>query len=101
MRLLGLEDLVAPTTINVIFTNTVKAFGGYWGAGTPNSNSPITLTFTFFDGADQQVGAPQPVSYIRLSGDGQLEWHGWFSSVAFKRVQITSSGQWDSRCSLP
>ena len=91
LHLLGIEDSTRPTTINLVFTNTVKAFGGYWGAGTPNSNSPVTITFAFFDAADQPIGAPQSVSYIRLSGDGQLEWHGWFSSTAFKRVEITSS----------
>src|SRR5262249_55783043 len=24
--------------------------------------------------------------------DGQLEWHGWFSSTPFKRVAVSSSG---------
>jgi len=87
-KLLGFEDGSAGATMNVVFTNAVKAFGGYWGAGT-SGNSAATLNFTFYDGADQQIGSPQSISYIRPSGDGQMEWHGWFSSVPFKRVKVT------------
>lgn len=87
-KLLGFEDGAAGATMNVVFTNAVKAFGGYWGAGTIGS-SPATLSFTFYDAADQQIGSPQSISYIRLSGDGQMEWHGWFCSVPFKRIKVT------------
>jgi len=87
-KLLGFEDGSAGATMNVVFTNAVKAFGGYWGAGT-SGNSAATLNFTFYDAADQQIGSPQSISYIRPLGDGQMEWHGWFCSVPFKRVKVT------------
>jgi hypothetical protein len=87
-KLLGFEDSSAGATMNVVFTNAVKAFGGYWGAGTI-AGSPATLSFTFYDAADVQIGSPQTVSYVRLQGDGQMEWHGWFSSIPFKRVKVT------------
>ena len=88
---LGVENGLGLGSMDIVFTNTVKAFGGYWGA-TSDSNSIATLTFTFFDAGNQQVGPPQAVTYFRASGDGVLEWHGWFSSTPFKKVTITGSG---------
>lgn len=88
----GIEHDFNPTaTMDLVFTNTVKAFGGYWGAGTADSNSPAIIVFTFFDAADQQIGSPQSVSYLRVNGDGTLEWHGWFSRVPFKHVRVTAA----------
>jgi hypothetical protein len=89
---LGIADGQNPNaTIDVVFTNTVTAFGGYWGAGTLDSNSPATIMFTFFDAADQQIGLPQSISYNRPSGDGIIEWHGWSSGTPFKRVRVTAT----------
>jgi hypothetical protein len=90
-NLMGIESGFGQGTVDVVFTNTIRAFGGYWGTAS-DTNAPATLTFTFFDGADQQIGQPQSVVYVRPSGDGMLEWHGWFSSVAFKHVRVASSG---------
>jgi hypothetical protein len=94
LNLLGFEK--DPTAIaihgivmNVMFTNTVNAFGGYWGAGTLGNSAAII--FTFFDAADQPIGAPQSILYQRLSGDGVLEWHGWYSTTPFKRVNVTAT----------
>jgi len=90
-NLLGIENGLGKGFVDVVFTNTTRAFGGYWGT-TSDTNNPGTLTFSFFDAADQQIGLPQTVTYIRYSGDGMMEWHGWFSSTAFKHVRVTSSG---------
>lgn len=87
---IGVESGTGVGSMDVVFTNTMKAFGGYWGA-TSDSNSIAMLTFNFFDAANQQIGASQTVPYFRANGDGLMEWHGWFSSTPFKRVQIVSS----------
>jgi hypothetical protein len=91
LNLLGIESSLPPCSIDIVFTNATQAFGGYWGA-TADPGSPALITFAFFDAANQQVGTTQSVSYLRLSGDGMLEWHGWFSTTAFKKVTITSAG---------
>jgi hypothetical protein len=88
-NILGVESL-GHATMDIVFTNTIKAFGGYWGAAA--DSTPATISFTFFDAADQQIGATQSVSYIRFSGDGAIEWHGWFSTTPFKKVRVSSSG---------
>jgi hypothetical protein len=88
-NLMGLDGGTELASADVFFTNTVKAFGGYWGAEA--ETTPATITFTFYDALDQPINAPQAVSYVRLSGDGMLEWHGWFSTTPIKHVKIASS----------
>src|SRR5215469_14823973 len=91
LNLLGIESSLPPCPIDIVFTNATQAFGGYWGAAA-DPGAPAVITFAFFDGANQQIGTTQSVSYVRPSGDGMLEWHGWFSTTAFKKVTITAAG---------
>jgi hypothetical protein len=89
-NILGVESGLGHAAMDIVFTNTVKAFGGYWGAAA--DSTPATISFIFLDSADQQIGATQSVSYIRFSGDGVIEWHGWFSTTPFKKVRVSASG---------
>jgi hypothetical protein len=90
-RGLGLEFGPGQAQATITFNNPVNAFGGFWGAGTMATN-PGTISIEFFDVANQMIGVPQSFEYLRPSGDGMLEWHGWASDVPIAKVVLTADG---------
>jgi hypothetical protein len=90
-RGLGLEYGFGLAQATITFTNPVNAFGGFWGAGTSETN-PATITVSFFDATKQLIGVPQTFTYLRSSGDGMLEWHGWSSDVPIAQVMLIVDG---------
>jgi hypothetical protein len=90
-RGLGLEYGSGQAQATITFTSPVNAFGGFWGAGTSETN-PATISIKFFDTADQAIGVPQIFTYLRPAGDGMLEWHGWSADVPIAKVTLTADG---------
>jgi hypothetical protein len=90
-RGLGLEEGFGQAQATITFTTPVNAFGGFWGAGTSETN-PATITMRFFDATKQQIGVPQSFTYLRSSGDGMLEWHGWSSDVPIAQATLIVDG---------
>jgi hypothetical protein len=86
-----LEDGSGKAQATITFTSPVNAFGGFWGAGTTETN-PMTISMKFFDAANQVIGVPQTFAYLRPSGDGMLEWDGWASTVPIAKVTLTADG---------
>jgi hypothetical protein len=90
-RGVGIEKGFGLAQANIIFTSPVNAFGAFWGAGTSETN-PATITVEFVDVANQSIGVPQTFTYLRPSGDGALEWHGWSSDVPIAAVRVGVNG---------
>ena len=86
----------------VTFNQAIRGFGGYFGARTGVSLTrptmavfpdPATFVLSFFDSANNQVGATQSWTYSRTGfADGLLEWHGYFSTTPFTKVVIDAPG---------
>ena len=85
---MGLNAATQAATVE--FAAPVTSFGGYWGAvtGSPFPN-PATVSFDFFDGANNLIDS-KSFTYSRTGiGDGLLEWHGWSSTVPIKSLTYT------------
>ena len=69
------------------FNNPINAFGAYWGAA-DIVTTPALVSLTFYDDNDNLI-ATDSFNYAK-PGTGELDWHGWQSSVSVKK--ITYSG---------
>ena len=90
----GLGALGDPDTVTMTFDKGLDAFGGYFGATTYpllGLTDPAIMTMSYFWGANL-VGA-QVFDYSHSStGDGKLDWHGYYTSTPFDVVTITGNG---------
>lgn len=90
----GLALFGFPDTATITFDKGLTAFGGYVGATTYDSlplTDPAVMTMNYFAGSTL-VGT-QTFDYSHSStGDGKLDWHGYYSSTPFDVVTISGNG---------
>ncbi len=79
------------TTIN--FASTIREFGAFFGAKTTAVDDPTTVTVSFFDSSNNQIGTTQSFTYTHSSnGNGALDFHAW-KSISTDVKKITIFGQ--------
>lgn len=81
-RALGLQYVdgnVNPVNVSLEFSTAVTSFGGYMGTV---DSDPTTIRF--FDAGGVQIGADQQL----LGTQTALQWVGWSSSTAIKRIDF-------------
>ncbi len=81
-------------TFTITFQQPVREFGAYWGAftgvGWPD---PANIGVSFFDTNGNQVDSTSFVYSHVLTGDGELDWHGWSSPIGVEKITVTQGVQ--------
>lgn len=73
--------------VDLTFVSGMLRFGGWFNTADNRSfgGTNRILEVRFFDSADVQIGSAQ---FVQPEGN-PLEWHGWSSTVVFKRVEFS------------
>jgi hypothetical protein len=71
----------------ISFSQTVSAFGTYWGAGYACSGFLVgnTISFTFFDAGGNQIGT-DAFTYNPPNKNGATQWHGYAFDTPIKTI---------------
>ncbi len=83
VRAMGLDS--SQQIAQITFDNAQTSFGAFWG-GSTDLDRPTTITVAFFDANFASLGVSSFDYNHSLTQDGQLDWHGWVSDLAFKTV---------------
>ncbi len=79
------------TTINL--ASNIREFGAFFGAKTTAGDDPTSITVSFFDGSNTQIGTTQTFTYTHSSNaNGALDFHAWKSPTT-DIAKITIFGQ--------
>ncbi|MBS1725711.1 MAG: PEP-CTERM sorting domain-containing protein [Armatimonadetes bacterium] len=71
---------------DLTFVNDQTEFGGFWGLDTPFTHSEATVSF--FDASNNLVGQTSFSYDHSTNHDGGLDWNGWSSDIAFRKVEV-------------
>lgn len=80
---MGLYNNAAAINTTLQFSTGMTRFGGYFAVEVDSAGTS-TLTLSFFDSSNNQIGATQSIT----SGSNAMIWYGWNSTIAIDHINF-------------